>query len=241
MKITLLVIEFGIKNIDVIKRQLKFEFVDVIYATSFLDVVDTIYQRGTDIIVFSDYRGEMSTIGYIKMFKRTNPDFKLVLVSNDKVIDQNRYSYLLQKEADAYISSFDVDAIKGKIVEYYEKGKSNIRSQWKNSTKDTIMYLKINFKNKQTAILKDISDKTGHSISTICHNIVLDTGKSVVDWLTYYRVEGAKELLLKTNFPIKYVGEMVGYRSIQGFIKSFKKIENTTPKLFRYNNRTTFI
>ncbi|HOV15242.1 MAG TPA: helix-turn-helix transcriptional regulator [Spirochaetota bacterium] len=236
MKVTLLVIEFGIKNIEQIKKKLKFELIEVIYASSFLDVVDTIYQKSVNFILFSDYRGEISTIGYIKMFKKTNSDFKIIVISNEKVINDTNYSYLLQKQADDYISCYDVELISDKIVEFYEKIKNTSYKEWKESTKNVIMYLKINFKNKYTNILKELSQKTDYSISSICHNIVSDTGKTVVEWLTFYRIEGAKELLVKTNFPIRYVGEMVGYRTIQGFIKSFKKLECITPKEFRIKN-----
>ena len=233
MKITLLVIEFGIKNIEKIKQKLNFDFIDVIYASSFLDVVDTIYQKSVSVILFSDYRGVNSTIGYIKMFKKTNQEFKLVVISNEKIINEVDYSYLLQKQADSYISCYDIEKIKEQILEFYEKLQNNRYNEWKDSTKNVIMYLKINFRNKYKNVLKEVSEKTEYSISSICHNIMYDTGKTVIDWLTFYRIEGAKELLLKTNFPIRYIGEMVGYQSIQGFIKSFKKVEELTPKEYR--------
>ncbi|HPO49206.1 MAG TPA: AraC family transcriptional regulator [Spirochaetota bacterium] len=236
MNITLLVIEFGIKNIEQIRKTLNFDFIDVIYASSFLDVVDTIYQKSVSVILFSDYRGVDSTVGYIKMFKKTNENFRLVVISNEKRIEDDKYSYLLQKQADCYISCYDVEKIRESILEFYEKFKNIGYNQWKDSTKNVIMYLKINFRNKFSNLISELSSKTEYSASSICHNIVADTGKTVGEWLTFYRIEGAKELLLKTNFPIRYVGEMVGYKSIQGFIKSFKKAEDMTPKEFREKN-----
>lgn len=84
MKIKVLIIEIGIKNIDSLKKFLNFKNIEFIFASSFLDVVDTIHLSDIHIILISDFRGIKSTIGYIKMFTTTNPDFKVIILSNQK-------------------------------------------------------------------------------------------------------------------------------------------------------------
>ena len=72
MKLKVLIIELGIKNIKFFKKYIKHDDMNFLYASSFLEVIDILHLDKVHIIVFSDFRGIKSTIGYIKMFKTTN-------------------------------------------------------------------------------------------------------------------------------------------------------------------------
>ena len=85
--------------------------------------------------------------------------------------------------------------------------------------------------------MDNLSIKTGYSASSMYHYVKEDTGKTMGDWLMDMRIKGAKELLISTTFPITYIANKVGYKSVQGFIKAFKKKTGQTPNGFRLNNK----
>ena len=64
-------------------------------------------------------------------------------------------------------------------------------------------------------------------------------GRSVGEWIQELRINGAVELLQTTELPIKSISSYVGYKSIQGFIKAFKKIIEKTPTAFRKDKETS--
>ena len=155
MKIKALVIEIGIKNIKSLKKQLKTNNSDFLYASSFLDVVDIIHLDKVHVILFSDFRGLKSTTGYIKMFKTTNPDFRLILLSNEKKINEEEKVYFIQRGVDTVLSCFDIE----KIIKYFSENLSKLLSddfisnEWSNCTKKAIRFLKNNFQ-MQSSLLE---------------------------------------------------------------------------------------
>lgn len=236
MKLKVLIIEIGIKNIDSIKKYIIHKKSKIIYASSFLDVVDIIHLDKVHIIVFSDFRGTKSTIGYIKMFKTTNKDFNLIILSNNKKINENYQNYYIQRGVSFVNSCFDLDKINKSINECYLKtiNDKSIKSDWSKCTKNAVRYLKNNY-HISSKLLHKLSNSINYSMSSIVHQVKKETGFSVGEWVQKLRVNGALELLKSTNYPLKYISEQVGYKSVQGFIKAFKKNLGTTPSNFRKN------
>ncbi|MNI18749.1 HTH-type transcriptional regulator YesS [compost metagenome] len=58
------------------------------------------------------------------------------------------------------------------------------------------------------------------------------TGMNFIDYVTHFRMEQSKELLMSTHLKINEVAEKVGYQSSY-FIRVFKKHEGLTPKEYR--------
>lgn len=234
MKLKILIIEIGIKNLEKIKELIYHKNVEFIYASSFLDVVDTLHLDNVHIIVFSDFRKVKSTVGYIKMFKTTNPDFKLIILSNEIKISEDYKNYFIQRGVISVISCYDTDTINKTINHYYEKliNYKQIKPEWSNCTKKAIRYLKNNY-HVSSKLLNELSKNIDYSISSIVHMVKNDTGISVSEWIQKLRTNGAIELLKSTDYPLKYISKQVGYKSIQGFIKAFKKITMDTPSNYR--------
>ena len=59
------------------------------------------------------------------------------------------------------------------------------------------------------------------------------TGENFTHYLLKKRMEKAKELILSTDFPIKEIGESVGYNDMSYFHRVFKKYHGTTPGALR--------
>lgn len=59
------------------------------------------------------------------------------------------------------------------------------------------------------------------------------TGKSIIEYVTVYKMEMAKNLLKKSQWTNEIIAEKVGYVSSNYFIKLFKKQYGITPREYR--------
>lgn len=64
----------------------------------------------------------------------------------------------------------------------------------------------------------------------------LATGKTISEYLNYYRIEMGKELLLREDATVNAVASGLGYNDVRSFIRFFKKFTGLTPKDFRRQN-----
>lgn len=64
-------------------------------------------------------------------------------------------------------------------------------------------------------------------------------GQSFKDYLTYYRINEAATLLIKTDKKINLIAEEVGYKDSDYFIRKFIEIKGCTPSKYRKNNLET--
>ncbi len=55
------------------------------------------------------------------MFKTTNPDFRLIILSNEKKLCEEYKNYFIQRGVSSVISCFDLDTLNNTIQDYYEK------------------------------------------------------------------------------------------------------------------------
>ncbi len=62
-------------------------------------------------------------------------------------------------------------------------------------------------------------------------------GCTPLDYLTRYRIEQAKRLLIDTNEAIGSIAEQVGFGSFPHFVRCFGRLAGTTPKAFRMRFR----
>ncbi|MBP1993412.1 response regulator transcription factor [Paenibacillus eucommiae] len=60
-----------------------------------------------------------------------------------------------------------------------------------------------------------------------------ETGQNFVDFITYVRVEKAKELLRRSEYKVKEIAVKIGYDDYTYFCKIFRKLEGVTPLEFR--------
>lgn len=58
-----------------------------------------------------------------------------------------------------------------------------------------------------------------------------------MQFVTFYRLERAKDLLLQTDFKVEEIAHMTGFQSASYFGMVFKRELNTTPGAFRERGR----
>jgi YesN/AraC family two-component response regulator len=231
MKLKILVVDLKFKDIDELKKELILDYADVVYEKSLFKVVGIPNISSYNIIIISDYFGEATT-RYLNLMKKINPEYKILVLSYKDTIDDDIFSNFISNGADSYFSS--VEDMKDRIYNIYlDLISSDNEFTWSDCTKKTIKYIKPNYNKLNDNFLEKISLNVKYSTSCISHSVKKDTGKSVKEWLISIKSEKAVELLTTTNHQIKYISNLLGYKSVQGFIKSLKKKTGKTPVEFR--------
>ena len=81
----------------------------------------------------------------------------------------------------------------------------------------------------ETLSVKDISDHVFLSTSYVCTFFKNETGQTLNQYLTEFRMEKAKQLLSDPRYKIADISSQVGYSDGNYFGKSFKKYTGFSP------------
>ena len=92
-------------------------------------------------------------------------------------------------------------------------------------------YIEKNY--KKNIRLADIAQAENLNPSYLSRIFREETGKTFSDYLTFFRMQIAKELLCNISVNISEVAVEVGYCDSKHFSKSFKKVVGITPKEYR--------
>ena len=121
-------------------------------------------------------------------------------------------------------------ALKEKTALYFEDAG---KSQPENSTIFMIKdYISRNYMN-DTLSVKDISSHVYLSTSYVCTFFKSETGQTLNQYLTEFRMEKAKQLLSDPRYKISEISSKVGYTDGNYFGKSFKKYSGFSPSEYR--------
>ncbi len=151
-----------------------------------------------------------------------------------------------QKSVDYYNYSTQITAVMGlsgdALIEWAYKKFMNITGYVKPQTS-------IDYSNKIVQVTKDYLEAHYSEEITLEHMaeqvnispqyfsklIKKNTGFNFIDWLSMLRVKKAKELLTNSNYTVKEVCFMVGYKDPNYFSRIFKKRIGLTPSEFVKN------
>lgn len=86
---------------------------------------------------------------------------------------------------------------------------------------------------RETLSVKDISSHVFLSTSYVCTFFKNETGQTLNQYLTEYRMERAKQLLGDSRYKIADISSKVGYSDGNYFGKSFKKYSGLSPSEYR--------
>ncbi|OAB43048.1 response regulator transcription factor [Paenibacillus antarcticus] len=81
--------------------------------------------------------------------------------------------------------------------------------------------------------LEGIADELNISPNYLSTLFRKETSESLVEYLTRYRIDRAKEYLLTTHYRVYEIGQMVGYESEQYFSRVFKKVVGMPPAKYK--------
>lgn len=84
-----------------------------------------------------------------------------------------------------------------------------------------------------TLSVREISEHVNLSASYVCTYFKNETGQTLNQYLTAYRIEKAKQLLSDPRYQIADISSKVGYSNGNYFGKSFKKLVGLSPSEYR--------
>ena len=91
--------------------------------------------------------------------------------------------------------------------------------------------------NQQIGI-SDIAKEIGYSEAYLCSIVKSKTDRTIHKWIVERRMIRARYELLTTNKTVTKIAETVGYEDTSYFIRQFRKLHNTSPKVWRNIRRT---
>ena len=95
-------------------------------------------------------------------------------------------------------------------------------------------FIRQNYRNESLSV-KSVSEHVNRSAPYVCTLFKTETGLTLNQYITGYRIEKAQEILADPRYKITEVAARVGYNDVNYFGKIFKKITNLSPSEFRNN------
>lgn len=95
-----------------------------------------------------------------------------------------------------------------------------------------IAYIEKNYRNTLSA--EHLSEEVNISIKKLRAGIKKRTGYNLHEYHFKVRIEKAKELLLQTGYPLKYIANNVGFKNESHFCQKFRQYVSMTPNEFRF-------
>ncbi len=78
-----------------------------------------------------------------------------------------------------------------------------------------------------------VADEFGISIAYLSRQFKKYFGINMSEYVSQLKINRAKELLIKTDYTIKQIADILGYADTSNFISRFSRIVNTTPGQYR--------
>ncbi len=121
----------------------------------------------------------------------------------------------------------------GTILEeklYEESPRNLILAERMDSIKEVLSYISENYSNNIS--LESLAKIAGMNPKYFCRYFRSMTERTPIDYLNYYRIECACEMLVAKDISIKETAISCGFNDESYFIKTFHKYKGTTPKQF---------
>ncbi len=117
------------------------------------------------------------------------------------------------------------------VEEAIEQVKEKQMEQYSPKIKEAIRYIHNNY--QQDIKIEDVANWVNVSGDYLRHLFKEEAGKGFVEYLTEFRIEKSKTLLLGQKYKLYEIASMVGYRSGTYFSAVFKKITGMNPQDYR--------
>jgi YesN/AraC family two-component response regulator len=98
---------------------------------------------------------------------------------------------------------------------------------------EAISYIQKYYRNAISA--DQLSLEVGINIKKLRSGIKKKTGYPLHEYHFKVRIEKAKDLLILTRRPLKFIASQVGFKNESHFCQKFRQFESMTPNQFRQN------
>ena len=211
------------------------QFIELLYKEDAFYAVHFIKKITSDMKTHEDTLHNYIKNYFFRMYVQMNKIVKERLVHVNDFMTENDLTMDLFVKYNTLdeIMEFMVDK-----VENYYKSFKNLESK-----SSTITYvLKFIHENysKSDLTIKDISNDVYLSNAYISTMFKQETGKTINQYITEYRMKKACELLKNKEMKLNEIAEKVGYSDSSYFTKIFKKIKGILPSEYREKKNYDF-
>ena len=84
--------------------------------------------------------------------------------------------------------------------------------------------------------IDDIAEEVHLNAQYLMRLFKKEMGVSILEYITDERIKIAKELLVRTDYPINQVADSVGYSNYSYFTKIFRRATGESPKQYRQSH-----
>lgn len=81
--------------------------------------------------------------------------------------------------------------------------------------------------------LRSVAQHANVSVRTLTRRFLVETGDTVMGWLTRQRVARARELLERTDRPVAVIAQQAGFGSLESLRTHFAQLVGTSPLAYR--------
>lgn len=122
------------------------------------------------------------------------------------------------------------------ILSTLEQKLAEVRNQRRNNVLVSQVrdYLKQHYQDPDLS-LNGVSDEFNLSSRYLSRIFKEELGENFIDFIVKLRMSHARHLLLETDLSVQEISEQVGYIHAMSFIRIFKKINGSTPGVYRKN------
>lgn len=188
-------------------------------------------QRMLDEIIKCDFEDNHSS-------NRIKKGMACILISMMVELEASEFDFMNQcaERMEKIIHDFSVPEFKnviqylsGLILEYRKNENENAPTLSENIK----AYIDENYQNYNlnVSLIGQEFNMTATYLSKIFNE---QTGVKLLDYINIYRVDKAKELLIKyPDMKVEAIGEMVGFAVNRTFLRTFKKYEGVSPSIYK--------
>jgi len=163
---------------------------------------------------------------YIYLLGKLNDEINIhINTSAQKKLDLSQQSMLINN----CNTLMEIQAI---LYDYIDNIFAIYTNTYSPAIQKVLAYIHENY-NKNDLTLTAISDYISFNTSYMCTLFKKETGKTVNSYITEYRINKAKDLLVNTNNIIEAISKEIGYSDIKHFFKTFKKHTGMSPSKYR--------
>lgn len=144
------------------------------------------------------------------------------------------FEWSAEEEGDFPRFYFLDDIVKWLMEEYNHITSPSSHTSFSKKIHSVMAYIHEHYQNDIS--IEVIGEALSISGDHLRHLFKKETGRTVLDYVTWYRMEKAKNLLGREDYKIYEVAEMVGYKTSQYFSLVFKKYTGFTPYEFKEKN-----
>lgn len=143
-------------------------------------------------------------------------------IHSEQIKTINSYNIITQSE--------NLDMLKSGMLKFFLSIIDEQQSE-NQYVESAMLYIHANY--TKDISVNDIAEYVGLHPTYLGRVFRTSYGKTLINYLSYYRIEKAKELFKDNKLSLKKISQLVGFNDVHSFIRYFKKYEGITPGQYR--------